>query len=220
MKPLRILIADDHDVVRDGLRALLAPQEGWQICGEAASGPEAVSKALQLKPDVVLMDFALPEMDGLDATRRIRDALPETEVVILTMHDSAPLIREAFLAGAKAFVVKTDTRHHLIPAVESLAHHNLFLTSIASPVVLSGFLRSEKTTGDSSRQTRGKGLTRRQREIVQLIAEGSISKEIASKLGISVRTVEAHRVNIMRKLNLHSVSDLVRYAIGHHIIKE
>jgi DNA-binding NarL/FixJ family response regulator len=196
---------------------MLAPQESWQICGEAATGHEAVDKAIRLKPDIVVMDFGLPELDGLDATRRIRNALPETEVLILTMHDSEQLTREAFLAGAKAFVVKTDTRRHLIPAVQTLALHKPFLTSAASTVVLSGFLSSKDYAAYPTR--RNGGLTQRERQIVELIAGGWMSKEIAAKLGISVRTVEAHRTNVMRKLGLHSVSDLVRYAIRQKLIQ-
>lgn len=218
MKPLRILVVDDHDVVREGLRALLAPQKHWQICGQAASGREAVEKALQLRPDLVVMDFTLPEMNGLDATRRIRKALPQTEVLILTVHDSEALIKEAFLAGAKAFVVKTDTRLHLIPALETLARHQPFFTSAASAVVLREFLHSGTPARRASRSS--KSLTPRERQIVRLIAEGKASKEIAAKLEISVRTVEAHRTNVMRKLDLHSVGSLVRHAIQDKIIPD
>jgi DNA-binding NarL/FixJ family response regulator len=216
MKPLRILVVDDHDVVREGLRSLLAPQKHWQICGEAASGREAVEKSLRLRPDIVLMDFSLPEMDGLDATRQIRKALPQTEVLILTVHNSEALIKEAFLAGAKAFVVKTDTRRHLIPALETLARHQPYLTSTASAVVLREFLHSRTPAGRASRSIRV--LTQRERQIVRLIAEGNASKDIAAKLEISVRTVEAHRSNAMRKLDLHSVGSLVRYTIQNKII--
>ncbi len=216
MKPLRILVVDDHDVVREGLCALLAPQKHWQVCGEAASGPEAVERAVQLRPDLVLMDYTLPQMDGLDATRRIREALPQTEVLMLTVHDSEALIKEAFLAGAKAFVVKTDTRRHLIPALEALARHQPFFTSRASAVVLKEFLHSATSAGRSSRSS--SGLTQRERQIVRLIAEGKASKDIAAKLGISVRTVQAHRTNLMRKLDLHSVGSLVRHAIQNKII--
>jgi DNA-binding NarL/FixJ family response regulator len=216
MKPLRILVVDDHDVVREGVCTLLAPEKHWQICGEAVSGVEAVEKALQLRPDVVVMDFTLPEMDGLDATRRIRKALPQTEVLILTVHDSEALIKEAFLAGAKAFVVKTDTRHHLIPALEALARHQPFFTATASAVVLREFLHSGTPADGSSRSSQG--LTQREHQIVRLIAEGKASKEIAAQFEISVRTVEAHRTNLMRKLDLHSVGSLVRHAIQNEIV--
>ena len=133
MKPLRILIADDHDVVREGVRTLLSQQNGWEICGEAAGGREAVEKALRLKPDVVVLDFSLPEMNGLDVTRRIRTALPQTEVLILTMHESEALAAELLAAGARAFVVKTQTRRQIIPALEALARHQPFFTPPSRP---------------------------------------------------------------------------------------
>jgi DNA-binding NarL/FixJ family response regulator len=212
MKPRRILLVDDHDIVREGLRSLLTPQRHWQICGEAASGREAVEKALELRPDVVVMELALPEMDGLDATHRIREALPQTEVLILSVHDSEALVKEAFLAGAKAFVVKTDTRPHLMPALEALAQHQPFFSPAACVMMLKELLQSG-TTGRSR-----KGLTQREREVVRLIADGKASKEIAAKLRISVRTVEAHRTNVMRKLNLRSVGNLVSYAVRNQII--
>ena len=218
MKPLRVLVVDDHDVVREGLCNLLSAQKQWQVCGEAASGREAVEKTHQLRPDIVALDFAMPEGDGLEATREIRKAHPRTEVLMLTVHDSEALIKEAFLAGAKAFVVKTETRRHLIPALEHLARHEPFFTSTASGVVLKEFLRSGLHRGRARRSR--KGLTGREREIVRLIAEGKASKEIAAKLEISVRTVEAHRANLMRRLDIHSVGGLVRYAIHQKIIPD
>jgi DNA-binding NarL/FixJ family response regulator len=196
---------------------MLTVNANLRICGEATTGAEAVDKAIALKPDIIVMDFSLPELNGLDATRRIRHALPATEVLMLTANTSETLIKDVFSAGAKALVAKTDTRRHLLPALKSLARHKPFLTPAASAAVLNGFLASETSRGGRGRWGRNNHLTQRQREIVRLIAEGSISKEIASKLRISVRTVEAHRLNIMRKLDLHSVSGLVCYAVRHHI---
>lgn len=217
VKPLRILIADDHDVVREGLRTLLAQHTGWEICGEAAGGREAVDKALKLKPDVVVLDFSLPELNGLDVTRRIRTALPQAEVLILTMHESETLAGELLAAGARAFVVKTHTRLQLIPALEALARHQPFFTPAVSALVLEKFLypapRGLREAAASER------LTAREREIVQIIAEGRTSKEIASLLGVSVKTVDAHRANILRKLRVHSVSQLVLYAIRNHLVQ-
>jgi DNA-binding NarL/FixJ family response regulator len=161
------------------------------------------------------MEFALPGMDGLEATRRIREALPQTEVLILSVNDSEALIKEAFLAGAKAFVVKTDTRPYLMPALEALAQHQPFFSPAASVMILKELLQSG-TTGRASRSS--KGLTQREREVVRLIAAGNTSKEIAARLKISVRTVEAHRTNVMRKLNLRSGSNLVSYAVRNQII--
>ena len=154
MKPVRVLVVDDHNVVREGLCNLLSAQKQWQVCGEAASGREAVEKTHQLRPDIVVLDFAMPEGDGLEATREIRKAHPRTEVLMLTVHDSEALIKEAFLAGAKAFVVKTETRRHLIPALEHLARHEPFFTSTASGVVLKEFLRSGLHPGRARRSRR------------------------------------------------------------------
>jgi DNA-binding NarL/FixJ family response regulator len=218
MKTLRVLVVDDHDVVREGLCNLLAAQKQWQVCGEAASGSEAVEKTHQLRPDIVVLDFAMPDGDGLEATREIRKKHPQTEVLMLTVHNSEALIKEAFLAGAKAFVVKTETRRYLLPALENLGRHEPFFTSTASRVVLKELLRSGDHPGRARRSS--KGLTRRERQIVRLIAEGKASKEIAAKLEISVRTVEAHRANLMRRLDIHSVGGLVRYAIQHKIIPD
>jgi DNA-binding NarL/FixJ family response regulator len=216
MKTLRILLTDDHDIVRDGLRTLLAQEEHWAVCGEAASGREAVKRAIQLRPEIVLMDVSLPDMDGLEATRRIRRALPQTEVAVLTLHTSETMMREAFQAGAKAFVIKTDVRHDLIPAVEALSRHEPFFTSRTSAVALKEFYHN----GNASAETRhaNQKLTQRQAQIVQLVAEGKASKEIAARLGLSVRTVEAHRANVMLKLGLHSVGSLVRYALENGVL--
>lgn len=217
MKPLRILIADDHDVVREGLRMLLARQTAWEICGEAASGREAVTKALKLKPDVVVLDFSLPEVNGLDATRRIRTALPDSEVLILTMHESETLAGELWAAGARAVVVKTQTKRQLIPALEALARHQPFLPPSVSA------LAPEKLLQPAARAAREGAprecLTTREREVLQLVAEGSSSKAIAAALRLSVKTVEAHRANILRKLGVHSVSQLVLYAIRNRLVE-
>ena len=216
-KTVRILIADDHDVVREGLRALLHTQKHWVICDEAVDGREAVEKARQHKPDVVVMDFSMPELNGLEATRQIRKALPRTEVLILTMHESEQLAREMLAAGARGFLLKTDTKRHLVEAIQSLANHKPFFASNVSTLLLDSFLKS----GPRDRRTGGikDRLTPREREIVQLIAEGKTSKEAAAKLGISVKTADAHRANVMRKLNLHSVADLALYAVRNQIVQ-
>jgi DNA-binding NarL/FixJ family response regulator len=217
MKTLRILIADDHDVVREGVRALLAPRNNWRICGEAVNGREAVAKAKQLKPHVVVLDLSMPELNGLDATRQIRKAQPQTEVAILTMHESETLAQEALAAGARAFVVKSNAKLQLIPAVEALARHEPFPTSAVSASVLDGLLHPEGRTANP-RAGRDR-LTSREREIVQLIAEGKTSKEVAATLGVSVRTVGTHRANLMSKLNLRSATQVVRYALREKIIQ-
>jgi DNA-binding NarL/FixJ family response regulator len=213
MKTLRILIADDHDVVREGLRRLLQTQPKWSICEEAANGREAVAKAKLLKPDVVVLDFSMPELNGLEATRQIRAALPRTEVLILTMHDSEQLGREILAAGARAFVLKTHARTQLIPAVAALGEHKPYFDSTVSTLLLETFLNP------AARSSRRRGrLTPREREVVQLVAEGRSSKEVAARLKVSVKTVEAHRANIMNKLDLHSASQLVLYAVRNNIV--
>lgn len=217
MKSVRILIADDHDIVREGLRRLLQPNPQWTICDEAATGREAVAKAQQHQPHVVVMDFSMPELNGLEATRQIRKAVPHAEVLILTMHDSEQLAREILTAGARGFVLKTHARSQLVPAVTALAEHKPYFDSGVSALLLHSFLNPE------SQHEAGFGatgrLTPREREILQLIAEGRTSKEVASHLAVSVKTVEAHRSNIMNKLDLHSASQLVLYAVRNKIVE-
>lgn len=211
MPPLRLLLADDHEMVRQGLRAVIEEQPGWTICGEAATGREAVNQARQLHPDIVVMDFTMPELNGLEATRQIRAALPRTEVLILTMHASEGLARELLAAGARGYLLKSDAGQLLVAAVTALAQHKPYFTAKVSALVLEGYLHPETRENPA--------LTPREREILQLIAEGKSSKEVADTLGISVKTAETHRVNLMRKLNLRSVSEVVRYAIRNKIVE-
>ena len=210
------MIADDHELVRKGLRSVLDGQPGWTICGEAVNGREAVEKAKQLKPDVMIMDVTMPELNGLEATRQILKDRPKTEVLILTVHESEQLVGEVLAAGARGYILKGDTTRLLVSAIESIAQHKPFFTGTASEVVLGGFLRPGQPARKESRAL--PRLTAREREIVQLLAEGKSNKEVSTTLGISVKTVDAHRANIMHKLNLHSVTDLVRYAIRNNII--
>ena len=212
--PLRILVVDDHAVVRRGVRSLLESQEGWEVCGEATTGRDAVEQSRRLRPDVVVMDLSLPELNGLDATRQILKEAPETEVLVLTMHQSEELARDVLQAGARGYVLKSDADENLIAAVESLRQHKPFLTPTVTEFVLDGYIR------DGADQDASRGaVTAREREIIQLIAEGKSNKQAASALSISVKTIEAHRANIMRKLHLRSVSDLVRYAIRNKIVQ-
>jgi DNA-binding NarL/FixJ family response regulator len=216
VKKLRILIADDHDIVREGLRMLLQSQVQWEICDEASTGREAVEKARQHRPDVVVLDFSMPELNGLEATRQIRKALPRTEVLILTMHDSEQLAREILAAGARGFVLKSHAKRQLVLAVTALGEHKPYFDSQVSSLLLDSFLNPESAGPDAGPADR---LTPREREVIQLIAEGRTSKEIASKLDVSVKTVEAHRANIMNKLDLHSASQLVMYAVRNKIVQ-
>jgi DNA-binding NarL/FixJ family response regulator len=212
--PLRILIVDDHAVVRRGVRSLLESQPGWEIAAEATTGREAIDLARQLQPDIVVMDLSLPELNGLDATRQILKESPRSEVLVLTMHHSEELARNVLQAGARGYVLKSDADQNLIAAVESLRRHEPFLTSRVTEFVLGDYIRRVDDEGGSHAV-----VTPREREIIQLLAEGRSNKETASQLGVSVKTVEAHRANIMRKLRLNSVSDLVRYAIRNKIVQ-
>jgi DNA-binding NarL/FixJ family response regulator len=217
MKTLRILIADDHDLMRRGVKALLQSRAGWEVCGEAHTGREAVSKAEELKPDVVILDISMPDLNGVDAAKRIRKASPDTEVLILSVHYSDQLIRDILEAGVRGYIVKSDSDRDLVIAVETLANHKPFFTPRATEVMLTNF-NEGKTKADLPETMRDR-LTSREREIVQLLAEGKSSKEVASSLNISVKTAETHRANIMRKLQLHTVSELVRYAVRNQIIE-
>ncbi|HYM24419.1 MAG TPA: response regulator transcription factor [Vicinamibacterales bacterium] len=215
MSALRILIVDDHAVVRRGVRALLESQPQWEIAAEATTGREAVELARRLRPDIVIMDLSLPELNGLDATRLILKDAPGSEVLVLTMHHSEELARNVLQAGARGYILKSDADECLIAAVESLRDHKPFLTSSVTEFVLDDYLRRAGGPQDLLSTT----VTAREREIIQLLAEGKSNKEAASALGISVKTIEAHRANLMRKLRLRSVSDLVRYAIRNNIVQ-
>ena len=213
----RILLADDHEVVRHGLRVLLEAHPGWEVVGEAENGREAVDKVRQARPDVVVLDITMPELNGLEATRQILKAAPQTEVLILTMHESEQVAREVLAAGARGYLLKSDASRDLVSAVDALRQHRPFFTSRVSQMVLEGYLHGP-SLGDAP-ATRRELLTPREREIVQLLAEGKSNKDVAAALGISPKTIETHRANIMRKLNLHSVSELVRFAVRNRMVE-
>jgi len=217
MKSLRILVADDHDLVRRGIKSLIESRPEWQVCDEAHSGREAVAKAEERKPDIVVLDIAMPELNGLEAARRIRKVSPNSEILILSMHYSDQLIKEILDVGVRGFIVKSDSDRDLIVALETLSNHKPFFTSMATEVMLTNFQRPGSIP--AAGEMRSSRLTSREREIVQLLSEGKSSKEVASSLGISVKTAETHRANIMRKLEIHSVSELVRYAVRNQIIE-
>ena len=216
MGVFRILVADDHEVVRKGLVSLLQAQQEWQVCGEAGDGREAVEKALELKPDVLILDIGMPTLNGLEATRQILKTNPHARVLILTLHDSDQVVREVLNAGARGFLLKSDAARDLVAAVEALRHDKTYFTSKVAMMVLEGYLKGG-TPGAVVSPGRNR-LTPREREIVQLLAEGKSTKEVAVALGLSVKTAETHRSNIMRKLQLHSVSDLVLYAVRNNIV--
>ena len=215
MKPLSILIADDHEMIRHGLRSVLEKQPGWKVCAEAATGRQAVEKARQTRPDVIVMDYMMPELNGLEATRQILQELETAEILILTMHESESIVRDVLAAGARGYMLKSDAGKALVGAVQALSLHKPYFTPKISEMLASGYLKPEhlQKPGDAT----GTGLTPREREIVQLLAEGKSNKEVADALAISVKTAETHRTNVMRKLQIHSVSELVRYAIRNNI---
>src|SRR5262245_3464073 len=204
-----ILIADDHDVVRSGLRALLDEQPNLQIVAEAADGREAVAQALKTSTDVAIVDLALPLLNGVEVTRQIRARRSGTEVIIFTMYDDTSLIRDCLQAGALGYVLKSDAKGLLVTAIGTVAQHKPFFTGMVSETLLQSFL----TEGDES------PLTERERCVVHLIAEGHTNKKIASILNLSVKTVETHRAAAHRKLNLNSTAALVRFAIRKKIVR-
>jgi DNA-binding NarL/FixJ family response regulator len=217
MSSLRILVVDDHAVVRRGVRALLEGHPGWEVCGEAGTGREAVEQAGRLKPDIVVLDLSLPELNGLEATRQILRESPRTEVLVLTMHHSEELAQQVLQAGARGYVLKSDAGESLIAAVETLVRREPFLTPKLTELVLDRYVHG--TDGRERDTPAGLALTPREREVVLLVAEGKSSKKIATALGISVKTVETHRTNVMRKLRLRSVGELVRYAIRNGLVE-
>jgi DNA-binding NarL/FixJ family response regulator len=208
----RILIADDHEVVRSGLRFILEARTGWQVVAEAADGKEAIDKALDAKPDVAVVDYSLPLMNGVEITRQIRSRLPQTEVLIFTMHDSDALVGEALQAGARAFLLKSEAQHCLVAAVEALVAHRPYFTGRLSERLLETFLSAQGHAGAPT-------LSPRERGVVQLIAEGLSNKEMSAVLNLSVKTIETHRAAAMRKLNVTSTAALVRYAIRNKLVE-
>jgi two-component system response regulator NreC len=216
LKKLRILLADDHGLVRRGARALLQARPGWRVVGEAANGREAVEKATKLKPDVAIVDISMPELDGIEVVRQIREAVPDTKVLVLTMHESDQMVRRALDAGARGYLLKSDLTDCLAKAVKAIADGKRFLTPKVSEIVLEGFLKTKSQHQRGERE--GARATPREIEIIRLLAEGKANKEIAAQLGITVRTVETHRARIMLKLGLHSLAELIHYALRHEII--
>lgn len=218
---LRILIADDHELARRGIRALLESHPGWEVCAEAKDGRDAVELAATTRPHLVLLDIGMPNLNGLEAARQILAAAPSTAILILTMHDSDNVVREVLRAGARGYVLKSDAGRDLVAAVEALQRQRTFFTTRVSQMVLDGFLDREKKDAveESHEEYSSEVLTSREREVIQLLAEGRTSKEVAVTLNLSVKTAETHRTNLMRKLGLHSVADLTRYAVRNGIVQ-
>jgi len=208
----RILIADDHEVVRSGLRLILEAHAGWEVVAEAADGKAAIVKALETKPDVAILDYSIPLVNGVEATRQIRKRNPQIEVLIFSIHDSGTLAGEVLDAGARAYLLKSDAKEHLISAIEALAVHKPFFSGQVSEKLLETYLLAQKGR-------LGAVLSPRERIVVQLIAEGHTNKEISAILNLSIKTIESHRAAAMRKLNITSTAGIVRYAIRNKLIE-
>jgi DNA-binding NarL/FixJ family response regulator len=213
---LRILLADDHQMIREGLRQLLEAHVDWQVCAEASTGREAVELALKLRPQIVVLDLAMPELNGLEATRQIKKAMPNTEVLIFTVHEAEELTRDVLAAGARAYLLKSDASRQIVAAIEALSEHKPYFTWKVSKTMLEAYLKHGQI--DKDKATGFSRLTAREREVVQLLAEGRSNKAVSALLGISVKTVETHRAAVMKKLGVTSIAELVRYAIRNSVI--
>lgn len=214
---LRLLVADDHQIVRAGVRSLLEAEPGWQVVAEAADGREAVAKTAELRPDVVLLDIGMPVLNGLEAAWQIVESGSRAKILMLTVHDSDAMIRKVLAVGIRGYVFKTDAATDLVNAVKDVQNGNTFFTSRVAAVVLDGFIHYRARPPEGS-VLPGR-LTLRQREVTQLLAEGHSTKEVATLLQVSVKTAETHRANVMRRLDCHSVAELVRYALRNQIIE-
>lgn len=214
-KKIRLVLADDHPVVRKGIRSCLTSPD-LEIVGEAVDGLEAVAKVKELKPDIVLMDIDMPKMSGLDATRQLRKENPEVRVLILSIHSNKQYVLQIIQSGAQGYVLKDASPTDLVKAIESICSGEAFFSPDISQIVLNQYL-AEATSGDEESGT-GR-LTSREREVLSMIAEGQSNKEMASKLGVGVRTIETHRERVMDKLNIHTVAGLTKYAIANGIAR-
>jgi len=214
MPCLRIFIADDHDLIRRGIKVLFSGNPAWNVCGEASDGLESVAQCERLKPDVAILDFNMPGLNGLEAAKKIRNLSPQTEVLMLTIESSNQLMREAVAAGVRGYILKRDCDRELSKAIKSLESHRTYFTDSAVEEMIRG-----RQNGKRKRSETLDGLlTAREREIIKLISEGNSARKIAESLGISSKTVETHRQNLLRKLQIHNTPDLMRYAIRNHIV--
>jgi DNA-binding NarL/FixJ family response regulator len=216
--PKTVLVADDHEIVRKGLLQILATQSDFQIVGEAGNGVAAVAEAQRLEPDIVVMDIMMPELNGLEATRQIAKKVRGARVLILSMYHSEHLIREVLVSGARGYVLKSDAGRDLVAGMLAVSEGRTFFAPKVAEVVMSGFVAKSQPRPSGAENGESGRLTAREREIVQLLAEGNTNKEIAGRLNIGVSTVDTHRGHIMQKLNLSSISGLVRYAIRNEIV--
>lgn len=212
-EPLSVLVADDHGVVRQGIRALLEKQPGWAIVGEATNGREAIEQVRALGPRVVVMDVAMPELNGIEATRRIRMEWPHVHVLVLTMYDTDTFVQQALDAGAAGMLLKADASELIVPAIQAVLEGRPYFSPSIARLIMAGFLRnSAEATGGIP------ALSSRQREILQLIAEGRSTKDVARLLGVSIKTAETHRTQLMKRIGARSVAEVVRYAVRNGVV--
>ncbi|MCC4250872.1 response regulator [Sphingobium naphthae] len=209
----RIVLADDHEAIRLGVRSVLSTHPDWRVVGEASNGRDALELIREVRPDIAILDYSLPMMNGLELTRAIKKELPRTEILIFTMHDREDVLAELLKAGVRGYLLKSDASKHLVAAVEALSIRRPYFSGNVSQTLLDRFIEM------AARDAAATALTPREREIVQLIAEGRLNKEIAAILGLSIKTVETHRAAAMHKLDLNSTADLVRYAVRNNIIE-
>ncbi len=217
-KKYRILVADDHSIVRRGVRALIESQPGLEVCAEAANGAEAMHQVAKQRPDLVVLDLTMPEKNGLEVTRLIREESPNTDVLILTMHFSEEVAREVLRCGARGYLLKSDADVELLTAVRHIQHHKPFFTGKLATTMAESFVRDTGGRSDNSNNNQAP-LSARELEVVQLLASGKSNKQAAAMIGVSTRTVESHRNHIMRKMNFASFSDLIRFAIRNNLIQ-
>lgn len=215
MNKIRVILAEDHTIVRQGLRLLLEQSDDIKVIAEAEDGREAVKKTEQLKPDIVLMDISMPILNGIEATRQIKKKFPDIKVLILTMHTTEEYISQILHAGASGYLVKKSAHHELLSAIKAIQKGNSYLSPLVSKKVVDEYLQKTK---DDIKKDRYEKLTTREREVLQLIAEGKANKEIAELLFLSIKTVETHKAHLMEKLNLHTTTDLIKYALQKGII--
>jgi DNA-binding NarL/FixJ family response regulator len=208
----RIIIVDDHEAIRRGVRQIVETKPYYQVVGETGDGRSALEMAKDVRPDIAIIDYSIPELNGLDLSHALKRQNPRIEILLYTMHDREEIVMDVLRAGVRGFVLKSDTEKHLLAALDALAIHRPYFSGAISETLLGQFLESKTTEMASS-------LTHREREIVQQVAEGRINKEIAARLSISIKTVETHRASAMRKLKLNTTADLVRYAVRNQLIQ-
>lgn len=213
---VRIMLVDDHEMVRRGVRTVVESHPGWMVCGEAVNGEEAVEMAFKLKPDIIVIDVTMPLLGGIEALKRIKRDMPEAEVIVFTGHSVEDMVHAVFDAGGRSYLLKADASEHMVEAIRAAAEHRPYFTPWVSQIVFQRLLHAD---GSEERPLAGTQLTPRERETVQLVAEGRSNQEVADHLKVSLRTAESHRAAIMKKLGLKSVGELVRYAIRNNIIE-